>query len=493
LAAGTGAVRALSVLILLAVAVLGAGVVQKQHCRNSGWTNPDLYWHACYSDIPVQYNGVGLSGPTRPGVTEVIEGGVLGSPVTAAAMWTVSLFVDDDTSQAQSQRRYFDLSVLLLAVALIALVVVVGKGAGRRPWDAAHVALSPVLITVALVSYDLVAVALAAGSLLAWSRRRTVLAGVLLGLAVSAHPVTVVFGFAMVLVAVRAGRWTDISDFVGAGVLTWLALRGLLFPDFSFLLLAVVLTAAVLVAVIGHRIWSVSGIGPSALTALVLTGVVSVFGASSPWTDLGLARAWATWQGTGPGYGSVWMVPKLVTESQQSREAGQTVFVLDASSATMASLLAMMLVVFVAFFLALGAARRPRVADLALFLTAGILLVSKTVPVQASLLLLPLIAWSGLRWRDQAMWAAAEVTHFVGIWLYIAGQETGRGLPAAFYLILLLWRLSMITWVGYQGVRHGLRPWTDPIRSPEDGERAEDDPLGGPVDRAGDALIVRFG
>jgi hypothetical protein len=82
-----------------------------------------------------------------------------------------------------------------------------------------------------------------------------------------------------------------------------------------------------------------------------------------------------------------------------------------------------------------------------------VLFTAKSLPVQASLLLLPLIALSGLRWRDHLIWAATELVYFVGIWLYIGGETTSnRGLPALFYLLMLAARLAGIAWVGVQGV-----------------------------------------
>ena len=53
--------------------------------------------------------------------------------------------------------------------------------AGRRIWDAALVAGSPILIFQAFTNFDALATALATGGMLAWARRRPVLAGVLLG------------------------------------------------------------------------------------------------------------------------------------------------------------------------------------------------------------------------------------------------------------------------------------------------------------------------
>jgi len=103
----------------------------------------------------------------------------------------------------------------------------------------------------------------------------------------------------------------------------------------------------------------------------------------------------------------------------------------------------------------LGPARfvTEKVAPLSLALLAAVLLSAKSLPIQASLLLLPLIALSGLRWRDHLIWAGTELVYFVGIWLYIAGETTpNRGLPSVFYLILLAARLAGIAWIGVQGV-----------------------------------------
>ncbi len=58
--------------------------------------------------------------------------------------------------------------------------------APRRPWSAAHVALSPVVALAGFVSADLLGVVLAGAGVWAWSRRRHTLAGVLLGLAIGA-------------------------------------------------------------------------------------------------------------------------------------------------------------------------------------------------------------------------------------------------------------------------------------------------------------------
>lgn len=432
---------AATVLVLLALVTLGFGVIQKQHCRAEGWNTPDQFWHACYSDIPVLHNSAGLGGSDRPGIQQTVRAGSLGPPLQAAAMWAVSGLVDDGKPKI-APRRFFDLSAIVLGGALAVTVGMVVIGAGRRRWDAAHVALAPILVTVGLINYDLLGVALMTGALLAWSRRHPLLAGALLGLAAGAKPLTAVVAVAVFVVALRAGRLPSFLLMGSVAVLAWLGVRLLLFP----------------------------GLGA------------------------GLATSWQSFKAAVPGYGSIWLVPQLLTQSQPSGASfWYTGPPIGASAATTASLLAMLAVFVVALTLGMVSEHRPRLAVLALFVVASCLVVSKSVPVQASLILLPLIAWAGLRWRDHLFWAVTELTYFVGTWLYIAGSsKPDRGLPAGFYLILLLLRLAAIAWLAVQALRAGLHAERDPVRAPEDGSPGRDDPQGGPVDEAPDALVVRL-
>jgi hypothetical protein len=425
--------QASTLLVLLAVVMLGLGVVQKQHCRAAGWVNPDQFWHACYSDIPVLYGSSALGGSNRPDLQQAVRSGSLGPPVQAAAMWAVSGLVQGG-STASAPRRFFDVSALVLGAVLSTTVALVVLGAGRRRWDAAHVALAPILVTSALVNYDLLGIAVMTAALIAWARRHPLAAGVLFGLAAGAKPLTAVVAVAVFAVALRAGRSAQFGVLAVAGVLTWLGLRLLLFPGYG----------------------------------------------------MGLGSSWQSFKAAMPGYGSLWLVPQLLTQSQPTGASlWYTGPVLGASATTTASLLGLLAVIVVTLTLALVTADRPRLAPLALFAVAASLVVSKTLPVQASLILLPLLALAGLRWRDHLLWATAEVAYFAGTWLFIAGaSKPDRGLPAGFYLVLLLLRLAAISWLAIQAMRRCLDAERDPVRAPEDGSPGRDDPLGGPVDEA---------
>jgi len=443
LAASGGFWCAATVLVLLAVALLGAGLVQKQHCRAAGWSTPDMFWHECYTDIPVLYFSAHLGGAEALGPLEAVRSPGLGEPPLAAlAMWAVAAVVGDGPT-TQAARAFFDLSAVVLAgVLAVAVALVVAAAGRRRSWDAAHLALAPVLVTAGLLSYELLGVAFLAGAVLAWSRSRPLLAGLLLGAATCATPAVAIVAVAIVAVAVRAGKARPALVVAATTGAVWLGVRVLAYPGF--------------------------------------TGE--------------LGSAWQGWKAASPGYGSLWLVPSLL---EQSRPPRATIWfpghALSGSGATAGVLLAFVVVVVATAALALAPRRRPRLAQVALFAVAGTLIVLKSLPVQASLLLLPLVALAGLRWRDHLLWASTELAYFVGVWLYIAGASAAnRGLPAGFYLVLLLGRLAGIGWLALQAARAAADPTRDRVRTPLDGADGEDDPIGGPVRDAEDRFVVEL-
>jgi hypothetical protein len=442
LAASAGFWRAATVLVLLSVAMLGGGVLQKQHCRAQGWSTPDMFWHACYSDVPVLYTSAHLGGPSPLGPLDALRSTDLGQPPLAGlAMWAVSAIASGGKS-AQAPRAFFDLSAASLAIALVVAVTAVSLAAGRRrSWDAAHLAVAPVLVTAGLLSYELLAVALVAAALLAWSRGRPLAAGVLLGAATCAAPAAAVLVVPVLALGLRARAVRPAVVLAVTTAAVWIGVRLLVYPNL----------------------------------------------------DGGVPGTWAAWRDASPGYGSLWLVPSLIEQSRPPHVPfWPAVHALGATAATTATLLGLVAVVVATFVLAFTTRRRPRLAHLALFAVAGCLIVLKSLPVQSSLLLLPLVALAALRWRDHLLWATTELAHFVGVWLFIAAATTpSRGLPAGFYLVLLLARLVGIGWLAVQAWRQAADPGLDRVRTPLDGADGEDDPLAGAVRERDVVLLTR--
>ena len=436
--AGAGPVGLTAAAVCLPVAVLAVavGALQKQHCRAEGWRTPDQFFHACYSDAPVVYTSSGLAagaGPYDAGTA------LAQPPLTTLLAWLLGRLAPHEVSAA-AQRAYFDAAAVVVAVLLVATVAAVLAAAGRRRWDALLVAASPLVVLSALVSLDLLGVALASLGLAAWARRRPVAAGVLLGLAVTARTYPVLLLLALALLALRTGRYRALARTALAALLAW---------------------AAVVVPV-----------------ALLAPG---------RWAEFATG-----WWSRGAGYGSPWLVPQLVEQALRDGAAPG----LQAGAVTALVLVTGFVGVAAMALLVLWAPRRPRLPQVALLLVAVVLVTGKALPVQASLWLLPLAALAVPRWRDHLVWAATEAVYFVGVWLYVAGQSVpDRGLPSEFYLALLLLRLAGTGWLVAAVVRDLRAPQEDPstAAAPAAATAAPPrDPAGGDFDGAPDALVVRI-
>ena len=421
--------RALPVAVSLTAVAVALGAVGKHHCRTLGWNTPDQFVHACYTDLPVVYTSSGLAnglGPYSDGVS------LNQPPVTSALAWLVARFAPHEVT-VTAQRVYFDLSTVLLLVAALVVTIAVWTMAGRRRgWDALLVAVSPVLALSALLSFDLAGVALATAGMACWARRRPVPAGILLGLAVATRTYPVLILLAIVLLAVRTGRFRGAATTVGAAVAAWLAV------DLPFVVTNVDAWSAYLRAFFDQR----------------------------------------------AGYGSLWVLPQL---AQQAVDATNTSGLPGPAVVVLTIGAWIVWTVLVGVFV-LWAPRRPRLAQVAFLLVAGYCALGVSFPPQAALWLLPLAALAVPRWRDQVIWWVAEGAYFGAVWLYIAGQtNTNRALPPELYAMFLLVRLAAIAWLVVCVVREVRTPSTDAVRA----TRGLDDPTGGDFDGAPDALVVR--
>lgn len=422
-----GLVAASTVPMALSVALRG-------HCVDAGWSSPDQFFHMCFSDLPATFTdqnlGAGLSaflvgGPDAPTPAH--------PPLTALLLAATGGLVPDGSAAARA-RFFFGVWAVLIAVLLALTVWFTAASTRRMPLRAAHVALSPVVALTAVLSPDLVGVMLAAAGLLAWSRSRPVVSGILLGLAISARTYPVLFILAIALVALRAGRGRTVLPVVGSAIVTFAA-------------------------------------------------VAAVLAAGNP---VGAMLAYSTWLRAEAGFGSPWVLGQL-SRPDAAQSLGFTFP--DPIAPGLLSLLAVagwLVAVLVGAWFAWAGERRPGVAEVALVMVAIVLVTGKSFPVQASLWLVPLVALVGLRWRDHLVWAGAEALHFGAVWLYLAGSTVpDRGMPSGWYLLFLLLRLLAIGWLVLQTW------WLARDRMPRVVSAAETDPLAGPLTDAPDALLVR--
>ena len=224
---GTSWWSPIRVMLLLTMLASGLGIALDQPCIGNAWSNgTEQFTRGCYSDIVHLYWGRGIADGVVPYVgdptvtgDEQVEYPVL----TGITMWVMSFPVPDDWQPQDRGRLYFELNAVAIALLAAVTVWATAKTSGRRPWDAAMVAVAPGLVLAGTINWDLWAVALTALAMLAWARRYPAIAGIMLGLGASYKFYPLLLLGPLFVLCLRAGRLKYFAvAFLGAAV-AWLA------------------------------------------------------------------------------------------------------------------------------------------------------------------------------------------------------------------------------------------------------------------------------
>lgn len=438
--------------VTAAVLSLGAcltvllGLLQKSFCVRNGWGTPDVYWKACYSDLPTMAINEALSsGDPYRGAAPLTDPALTGVLLRVLAALVPA-------SGLERQQWFFVAWTITAAVLTIVTVVATVWTCRRRPGWAAHVAFSPLLVTVALVSTDLFGITLAALAVWAWSRQRPVTSGFLFGLAIAARTYPLLLVIVLGALALRSGTLREWARTAGVALIT------------------AVLTLGVIATVFGSGVFATYQVWANASAQL-----------GSPWY---LATMW-------------------------DRPIHMSVL-------TVLTVLGWLIAICAGFALSLSAPVRPRFGEVAIVVLAIVLMTGKALPVQSSLWLVPLVALAGLKWRDHLLWATTEVLSFVAVWLYLGGlSQVNAALPKEWYAGFLVLRLLGLAWLAFAAARQAMRrqkvgapgvaghplaghllPGHDVpdhvVAGHDQSEQADHDDVAGPMQGRADAVVIRY-
>jgi uncharacterized membrane protein len=412
------------VLLALFSVVFALALVQHVPCLQTNWSGDQArYAKMCYSDVPYLYTMRGYAEGLWPYADTAGRYEVTEYPVGISYLaWATALLTQLHPSGPDVSARhlgdpgqlwglpgmttevntYFLLTALLMCLfGLVATWLLAGTHGGR-PWDALPFVLSPCLLATGLVNWDLMAVALVAGALWAWSRGRPLLTGVLIGLgaATKLYPL-----FLLGPILVIAWRRRQLGTFGQA---------------------ALGATAA----------WGLANL-PAWLTGFEQWKVFWTFNSDR-----------------GADLGSLWLLLQHAGHSVSASTINDWSWVLFGAICAGVALLG------------LRAPQTPRLAQLGFLVVAGFLLVNKVYSPQYVLWLLPLAVMARPRWRDLLIWQAGEMLYFVGVWMYLGGwlaEGVGDGVPA--YDLTIWLRVAAELYLVAVVVRDVLRPVHDPVRA----------------------------
>ncbi|MCB9439442.1 MAG: DUF2029 domain-containing protein [Mycolicibacterium sp.] len=453
----------LRVMFGIAVVFLALGWTTKSPClqtvgqgtadqKVANWANNRAYYELCYSDTVPLYGAELLNQGKFPYKSSWIDTDASGKPhirydgetairymeypvltglyqygsMALAKTYTVLTKITPVPVVAEVV-MFFNFAAIGLALAWLVTVWASAGLAGRRPWDAALVAGSPILIFQIFTNFDALATALAMTGLLAWARRRPALAGVLIGLGVAAKLYPALLLFPIVLLALRTGRLRAAGVTLATTAASWLVVN---LP----------------VALLYPRGWS-EFFRLNARRGDDMDSLYNVF------------KSFTGWRGFDQHLG-FWEPPVILNS-----------------------------VVAVAFlacctgigYLALTAPRRPRLAQLAFLVVAAFLLTNKVWSPQFSLWLVPLAVLALPHRRILLAWMTVDALVWVPRMMYLFGVQN-HGLPEQWFTTTVLVRDLAVVGMCYLVIRQIRRPREDLVRM----RGGVDDPSGGVFDGAPD-------
>ncbi|WP_052021202.1 glycosyltransferase family 87 protein [Actinokineospora spheciospongiae] len=434
-AATTPRARALSplkLMMVIAVLALGLAFGAKAPCLGTyvdgagvaqlDWREGSQYKRFCYSDTVPLYSYNHLAEGALPYATRWVDLGS-GKPkarymeypvLTGLFMYLnahLTLVWLDAVGAEVPVIAYFDITAVLLALAWLAAVWASLRLTARRPWDALLIAASPLVVVHAFTNFDTLAVAAAVLALLAWARRRPVLAGVLLGIGGALKLFPLLLLGALLIPCLRAGRMSEFWTTTAATVTTWVAVNApiALLPETK--------------AGWGEffRLNTTRDMDPDSIYYVLRT--------LTPW----------------PGFDTPPFPPG------EGPEVLNTV-----------SLLLFLAVCLVIAYVGLSAPVRPRVAQLGFLIIAAFLLTNKVWSPQYSLWLVPLAVLALPRWKPLLAWMLVDAAVWFPRMLYFMGGPDG--LPAEPFLYTVIARDLALLLLCALVVREIHRPERDRVR-----------------------------
>ncbi|MFC4333833.1 glycosyltransferase family 87 protein [Salininema proteolyticum] len=226
------------VTMAVAIGVLALAWFQKAPCVDGGWVDNLQYKEACYTDIRALWGAERLNEGAVPYRDHPVEYPVLTG--WFMGIWGQIGFLAEQMLGVNGGALFYNLNAIALAVLGLLTVTAIHKMRyQRRPWDAMMFAAAPVMVFTAYVNWDLLAIAATAFFFLYWKRRRPLIAGLFLGLAVAAKFYPLLFAGPMLVLALRRdgfslGRLVYTVKTLATGAIVWILINGpvaYLWPD----------------------------------------------------------------------------------------------------------------------------------------------------------------------------------------------------------------------------------------------------------------------
>lgn len=200
-------------LVVLALFASLISFAKFSHCEGSGWTTPDQYIHACYSDLPALFGTRGLDNNAWPYASN--DNSVEYPVITGMVMYATS-FV------AHSPISYFNINIFFLILLFLATVLVVRK---IRPEFAYLVPVAPAMIASLFINWDLWAIATMMLAIYWFDRKQHTNSALLLAISISTKFLPIFLMIPIAFIFWQESRVKELIKFIAIVTGTWIAIN----------------------------------------------------------------------------------------------------------------------------------------------------------------------------------------------------------------------------------------------------------------------------
>jgi len=169
--------HAIGAVILLTLFMGALSFIKFDHCYNKSWVVPDVYTHACYSDIPALYGARDLVNNTWPysSATNSVEY----PPITGVVMWATSLITPHGL---ENFHFYYLINVFLLLLLFVGSALLVWH---MNPGIWHLFVIAPAVVASLFINWDMWAVLTALAAIYWFDQKKYDYSGLALGISVA--------------------------------------------------------------------------------------------------------------------------------------------------------------------------------------------------------------------------------------------------------------------------------------------------------------------
>ena len=186
------------------------------HCRVNGFTSPDNYVHACYTDIPALFTERGLDSNTFPYLspTNSIEY----PPIIGLGNWLISFI----TPSENSFRTFFDINAVIILVLFFISAIIVRK---ISPTNQYLFPLAPAVIASLFINWDMWAVVSTLLAIYYFDKKKYEASGIWLGVSIATKFFPVVLLLPIAIIFYRTSKIRLFYQYLFTTAIFWGAIN----------------------------------------------------------------------------------------------------------------------------------------------------------------------------------------------------------------------------------------------------------------------------